>query len=95
MKGSRRHNLKKKLRRGKEQVALGVEILQRPDAKTLDDIFGLFWQTYEKSATNLRGSIASFLKSLLKSRRRILSSSGNRAQAKSSHSCSASIWASG
>ena len=51
MKGSRRHNLKKKLRRSREQVALGVEILQRPDAKTLDDIFGLFWQTYEKSAT--------------------------------------------
>jgi hypothetical protein len=51
MKGSRRHNLKKKLRRSREQVALGVEIVQRPDSKTLDDIFGLFWQTYEKSAT--------------------------------------------
>jgi Acetyltransferase (GNAT) domain len=50
MKGSRRHNLKKKLRRSREQVALGVEIVQRPDSKTLDDIFGLFWQTYEKSA---------------------------------------------
>ena len=51
MKGSRRHNLKKKLRRSREQVALGEEILQRPDAKTLDDIFGLFWQTYQKSST--------------------------------------------
>jgi predicted N-acyltransferase len=51
LKGSRRHNLKKKLRRSREQVALGVEIVHRPDAKTLDDIFGLFWQTYEKSAT--------------------------------------------
>jgi Acetyltransferase (GNAT) domain len=51
MKGSRRHNLKKKLRRSREHVAIGVEIVQRPDAKTLDDIFGLFWQTYEKSAT--------------------------------------------
>jgi Acetyltransferase (GNAT) domain len=50
MKGSRRHNLKKKLRRSREQVALGVEIVQRPDSKTLDDIFGLFWQTHEKSA---------------------------------------------
>ena len=49
MKGSRRHNLKKKLRRSREQVALGVEIVQRPDAKTIDDIFGLFRQTYEKS----------------------------------------------
>src|ERR1700751_42295 len=51
MKGSRRHNLKKKLRRSREQFALGAEIVQRPDAKTLEDIFGLFWQTYEKSAT--------------------------------------------
>jgi hypothetical protein len=51
MTGSRRRNLKRKLRRSRELVALGVEIVQRPDAKTLDDIFGLFWQTYEKSAT--------------------------------------------
>ena len=28
-----------------------MEIVQRPDAKMLDDIFELFWQTYEKSAT--------------------------------------------
>jgi predicted N-acyltransferase len=33
------------------RVALGMEIVRRPDAKTLDDIFELFWQTYEKSAT--------------------------------------------
>jgi hypothetical protein len=51
LKGSRRRKLKTKLRRSKERVALGVEIVQRPDAKTLDDIFSLFWQTYEKSAT--------------------------------------------
>jgi Acetyltransferase (GNAT) domain len=50
MKASRRHNLKKKLRRSKERVALSVEIVQHPDAKTLVDIFGLFWQTYEKSS---------------------------------------------
>ncbi len=49
LKGSRRRKLKTKLRRSSEQVALGVEIVQRPDAKTLDDIFGLFWQTYERS----------------------------------------------
>jgi hypothetical protein len=49
LKGSRRRKLKTKLRRSSEQVALGVEIVQHPDAKTLDDIFGLFWQTYEKS----------------------------------------------
>lgn len=51
MKGSRRRNLKKKLSRSREKVALSEEIVQRPDPETLDDIFGLFWQTYEKSAT--------------------------------------------
>jgi GNAT acetyltransferase-like protein len=51
LKGTRRRKLKTKLKRSREEVALGVEIVQRPDAKTLDDIFGLFWQTYEKSAT--------------------------------------------
>ena len=51
MKGSRRRKLKTKLRRSRELVALSVEIIQRPDPKTLDDIFGLFWQTYEKSVS--------------------------------------------
>jgi hypothetical protein len=51
MKGSRRRKLKTKLKRSREQVELGVEVVQHPDAKTLDDVFGLFWQTYEKSPT--------------------------------------------
>jgi GNAT acetyltransferase-like protein len=51
MKGSWRRKLKAKLRRSREQVDLGVEVVQRPDAKMLDDIFGLFWQTYEKSVS--------------------------------------------
>ena len=51
MKGTRRRNLKKRLRLSREHVGLGVETVQRPDSKTLDDIFKLFWQTYEKSAT--------------------------------------------
>jgi hypothetical protein len=51
LKRSRRYNLKSKLRRSRERVALSVEVLQRPDAKTLDDIFALFWQTYQKSTS--------------------------------------------
>jgi hypothetical protein len=51
MKRSRRQNLKNKLRRSRERVALSVEIVQRPDANTLDDVFRLFWQTYEKSTS--------------------------------------------
>ena len=54
MKGSRRRNLKKKLRLSREHVALGVEIVQRPDAKTLDDIFELFWQTLLSSGKRSR-----------------------------------------
>lgn len=49
LKRSRRYNLKSKLKRSREQVALSVEVIQHPDPKTLDKIFGLFWQTYEKS----------------------------------------------
>jgi Acetyltransferase (GNAT) domain len=51
LKGTRRQNLKRKLKRSREQVTLSVEIVQRPDAKTLDAIFNLFWQTYEKSTS--------------------------------------------
>jgi hypothetical protein len=51
MKGSRRRNLKKRLKLSKERVELDMEIVQRPDSKTLDNIFELFWQTFEKSAT--------------------------------------------
>jgi hypothetical protein len=51
MKRSSRQKLKNKLKRSKERVELSVEIVQRPNAKTLDDIFGLFWQTYERSAS--------------------------------------------
>jgi Acetyltransferase (GNAT) domain len=51
MKRSRRQNLKRKLKRSGEQVTLNVEIVQRPDAKTLDAIFSLFWQTYEKATS--------------------------------------------
>jgi Acetyltransferase (GNAT) domain len=51
MKRSRRQNLKRKLKRSREQVTLSVETVQRPDAKMLDAIFNLFWQTYEKSTS--------------------------------------------
>jgi hypothetical protein len=51
LKSSRRYNLKSKLKRSREQVGLGVEVVQHPDAKTLDKIFGLFWQTYEKATS--------------------------------------------
>ncbi|MBI3376719.1 MAG: GNAT family N-acetyltransferase [Betaproteobacteria bacterium] len=51
MKGSRRHALKKKLRRSRASVELDLEIVRSPDGGTLDELFGLFWQTYEKATT--------------------------------------------
>lgn len=51
LKGSRRHNLKKKLKKSKQQVELKSEVVHRPDEKTLDEVFALFWQTYEKGKT--------------------------------------------
>ncbi|HEX9396338.1 MAG TPA: GNAT family N-acetyltransferase [Burkholderiales bacterium] len=51
LKGSRRHVLRKKIRRSAERVNLRVEVLQHPDARNLDALFGLFWQTYEKATT--------------------------------------------
>lgn len=51
MKASRRHVLKKKLRRSAQAVAVAVEIVQEPDDAVLDEIFDLFWQTFEKATT--------------------------------------------
>ena len=51
LKGSRRHQLRKKIRRSAASVDLRVEVIQRPDARTLDAVFALFWQTYEKATT--------------------------------------------
>lgn len=51
MKGSRRRQLKKKLRTSAALVALDVMATQYPDSSVLDEIFGLFWQTYQHAST--------------------------------------------
>ncbi|HET7365022.1 MAG TPA: GNAT family N-acetyltransferase [Burkholderiales bacterium] len=51
LKGSRRHQFRKKLRRSAAALNVRVEVIQRPDERTLDAVFALFWQTYEKAAT--------------------------------------------
>lgn len=50
LKASRRNKLKKKLKQA-AQAPVVVEVAQRPDAATMDEIFALFWQTYEKGDT--------------------------------------------
>lgn len=47
----RRHNLKKKLVRSASHVVLDVEILREPDAATLEALFALFTQTYDRATT--------------------------------------------
>src|SRR5262249_49228977 len=51
LKGSRRHQLRKKIRRSAAAVNLRADAVQRPDQRTLDAVFALFWQTYEKATT--------------------------------------------
>jgi hypothetical protein len=51
IKASRRQKLKRKLRRSASKSDVTVEVVQHPSTRVLDDIFGLFWQTYSKAAT--------------------------------------------
>ena len=49
--GNQRHRFKKNIRRSKETIDLGVKVIRQPDDPTLDKLFALFWQTYEKATT--------------------------------------------
>jgi hypothetical protein len=48
LKSSRRYKLRKKLSRSKEMFKFRVEIVQHPDSVLVDEIFGLYRQTYQK-----------------------------------------------
>lgn len=51
MKPSHRQQLRRKLRRSLEQADLETTVIQAPDAALLDEVFGLFMQTYERATT--------------------------------------------
>jgi hypothetical protein len=51
LKGTRRHALRKKLRRSAAKADIRIEIVRSPDGRMLDTLFGLFWQTYQKATT--------------------------------------------
>ena len=51
MKPSHRQQLKRKLRRSSEQAPLDITVIQQPDGLMMDEIFGLFKQTYDKAET--------------------------------------------
>ena len=46
-----RYNLRSKLRRSKKLGDLQTTVLQHPSSLLLDEIFALFWQTYERGKT--------------------------------------------
>jgi hypothetical protein len=47
----RRHNLRKKLRLSRAHLDLAVEIVERPDAALIDEVWRLFQNTYERATT--------------------------------------------
>jgi uncharacterized protein len=67
LKSSRRHNLRKKLRRSKEQMQLDVEIVQHPAAAVLQELFPLFWQTFARAETKFERLDARFFELIAQS----------------------------
>ncbi len=47
----RRHHLLKKLRRSRETLPLHAKVIVHPTPSDLDQIHGLFWQTYQRGKT--------------------------------------------
>jgi Acetyltransferase (GNAT) domain len=51
LKSPKRHRLRRNLRRGREACPLVGSFVTRPDGALLQQIFTLFWQTYERGKT--------------------------------------------
>lgn len=51
LKSSRRYAMQRKLKRSRQLADLSVEVIQRPAPDVLDEIFALFWQTFEQAST--------------------------------------------
>jgi len=49
LKGSRRHQLRKKIKLSTQRIAVLTEVVQHPTAAQLEEVFALFQQTYERS----------------------------------------------
>jgi hypothetical protein len=52
LKGSRRHNVLKKIKRSAAHFSARVEVIEKPAPRVLDEIFPLFMQTYERASTS-------------------------------------------
>jgi hypothetical protein len=51
LKTPKRHRLRRSLRRGREACPLETTVAANPGRAEIDEIFGLFWQTYEHGKT--------------------------------------------
>lgn len=61
---NQRHQFRKKLRRSREILHLKVSIVPRPTDSELREIFGLFWQTYERGKTKFERLRPSFFEEI-------------------------------
>ena len=59
-----RNKIKRKLQRGASALPVDVAIVTHPEGNMLDEIFALFWQTYEKSTTRFERLNRRFFESI-------------------------------
>ena len=52
LKGSRRHNVLKKIKRSASHFSARIDVIEKPDERLLGEIFPLFMQTYERATTS-------------------------------------------
>jgi hypothetical protein len=62
LKASRRYKLRKKLSRSREEIKLRAEVVQHPGPALVDELFGLYWQTYQKGKTKFERMTPQFFR---------------------------------
>ena len=66
IKPSRRQKLRRTLRRAETAHPLRIEIVQSPSTELLDQLFDLFWQTYENATTRFEKLNRAFFEAIAK-----------------------------
>jgi hypothetical protein len=64
LKKERRYNIKRKLKLSRQAGELNAEIIQHPDPATLDELFALFLQTYNKGKTKFERLTPDFFRAI-------------------------------
>jgi len=66
IKPSRRQKLRRTLRRAEAAQTLRIEVVQHPSPALLDQLFKLFWQTYEQASTRFERLNRAFFEAIAK-----------------------------